>query len=131
MLSMAFQWCCYECYYKIRFKRFSWYRFEFLRNENLDARNFFDAEKGVFRRNQFGYAMGGPAIKDRLFWYTDYQGTRETRGISTGLVTLPTTSMREGDFSGVADTFVDADEIPRQLKDLGGLRLCRPVWDIP
>ena len=55
--------------------------FEFLRNEKLDARNFFDPERGVFRRNQFGYAVGGPAIKDRLFWHTDYQGTRETRGI--------------------------------------------------
>src|SRR5438045_3372406 len=54
--------------------------FEFLRNNALDARNFFDQTKGVLRRNQFGYAVGGPALKDRLFWFTDYQGTRETRG---------------------------------------------------
>ncbi len=92
--------------------------FEFLRNENLDARNFFDAEKGVFRRNQFGYAIGGPAIKDRLFWHTDYQGTRETRGQSTGLVTLPTTSMREGDFSGL-NAFLDADGNPQKVKGPG------------
>jgi hypothetical protein len=70
--------------------------FEFLRNDKLDSRNFFDPEKGVLRRNQFGYAMGGPAIKNKLFWFTDYQGTRETRGIGTGLVELPTAAQRDG-----------------------------------
>ncbi len=48
--------------------------FEFLRNDALDARNFFDQTKGVLKRNQFGYAVGGPAIRNRLFWFTDYQG---------------------------------------------------------
>ena len=60
--------------------------FEFLRNDKLDARNFFDPERGDLKRNQFGYAVGGPAIRDKLFWFTDYQGTREVRGIGTGLV---------------------------------------------
>ena len=92
--------------------------FEFLRNEKLDARNFFDPERGAFRRNQFGYAIGGPAIKDRLFWHTDYQGTRETRGIGTGLVLLPTAAMREGDFSGL-NAFLDADGNPQTVKGPG------------
>ena len=72
--------------------------FEFLRNNSLDARNFFDPAKGVLRRNQFGYAMGGPAIKNKLFWFTDYQGTRETKGIGTGLVELPSVAQRSGTF---------------------------------
>jgi len=63
--------------------------FEFLRNDKLDARGFFDPDKAALRRNQYGFAAGGPAIKNRLFWFTDYQGTRETVGASTGLVSLP------------------------------------------
>jgi hypothetical protein len=73
--------------------------FEFLRNNDFDARNFFDPERGAFKRNQFGYAVGGPAIKNKIFWFTDYQGTRETRGISTGLLQLPTAAQRTGAFT--------------------------------
>jgi len=76
--------------------------FEFLRNDKLDARGFFDPERGVFRRNQFGYAAGGPAWKNKIFWFTDYQGTREAQGISSGLVPVPTVAERGGDFSAVA-----------------------------
>ena len=42
----------------------------------MDARGFFDTGKGALKKNQFGYAVGGPAIKDKLFWFTDYQGDR-------------------------------------------------------
>src|SRR6266566_1237085 len=73
--------------------------FEFLRNDALDARNFFDQTKGTLKRNQFGYAVGGPAIKNRLFWFTDYQGTREVRGISTGLLQVPSVAQRAGSFA--------------------------------
>ena len=73
--------------------------FEFLRNDDLDAKNFFDPVKGAFKRNQFGYAIGGPAIKNKVFWFTDYQGTREVRGISTGLLQLPTIPQRSGNFA--------------------------------
>ena len=73
--------------------------FEFLRNSDLDARNFFDPQRGEFKRNQFGYAVGGPGIKNKIFWFTDFQGTRETRGISTGLLQLPTAAQRTGVFT--------------------------------
>jgi hypothetical protein len=72
--------------------------FEFLRNDKLDARGFFDPGKAELRRNQFGYAIGGPLLKNRLFWFTDYQGTREVRGASTGLVELPSLAERQGMF---------------------------------
>lgn len=72
--------------------------FEFLRNDALDSRNFFDPSKGAFKRNQFGYAVGGPAIRNKLFWFTDYQGTREVRGISTGLLQVPSVAQRAGNF---------------------------------
>jgi hypothetical protein len=84
--------------------------FEFLRNDKLDARNFFDPAKAELRRNQFGYAVGGPAIKNRLFWFTDYQGTREVQGASTGLVEVPSVAQRAGVFT--PDAFVDASGAP-------------------
>jgi len=60
--------------------------FYFWRNDTLDARGFFDPSKAELRRHQFGYAVGGPFWKNKLFWFTDYQGTREVRGASTGLL---------------------------------------------
>jgi len=78
--------------------------FEFLRNEKLDARNFFDPEKGVFKRNQFGGVFGGPIKKNRLFFFTDYQGTRESRGVSSGNILVPSPTEKAGDFSDVGTT---------------------------
>jgi hypothetical protein len=72
--------------------------FEFLRNDDFDARNFFDPTKAELRRNQFGYTLGGPFWKDKLFWYSDYQGTRQIAGASTGLVPVPSVGERNGDF---------------------------------
>ena len=73
--------------------------FEFLRNEKFDARNFFDPSRGAFKRNQFGGTIGGPIIKNKLFIFGDYQGTRQSRGLSTGLITVPTAAQRTGDLS--------------------------------
>jgi hypothetical protein len=72
--------------------------FEFLRNDKLDARNFFAPSKSELRRNQFGYAAGGPIWKNKLFWFSDYQGTRQVQGAETGLVTVPTADQRQGNF---------------------------------
>ena len=56
--------------------------FEFLRNDALDARNFFDAKKGPFKRNQFGAAIGGPIKKDRTFFFGTYEGLRQRQGLT-------------------------------------------------
>ena len=72
--------------------------FEFLRNDKLDAKNYFVAAKSELRRNQFGYAAGGPFWKNKLFWFSDYQGTRQVQGAETGQVTLPTDAQRQGNF---------------------------------
>ena len=72
--------------------------FEFLRNDAMDAKNYFVPSKSELRRNQFGYAAGGPFIKNKLFWFSDYQGTREVAGAETGQVTVPTMDARQGMF---------------------------------
>jgi hypothetical protein len=72
--------------------------FEFLRNDKLDATNYFAPSKSELRRNQFGYAAGGPFWKNKLFWFSDYQGTRQVQGAETGLVSVPTLAERQGQF---------------------------------
>jgi hypothetical protein len=81
--------------------------FEFVRNEKLDAKNFFDPPdrpKPPFKRNQYGFSVGGPVWipkvfngKNKVFFFGDYEGTK-IRQSSTTSSTLPTLRMRSGDF---------------------------------
>jgi hypothetical protein len=81
--------------------------FEFVRNGDLNARNFFAPVQDTLKRNQFGGSAGGPILKDKLFFFGTYQGTR-IRSAAAGKVSfVPTTAERGGDFSA----------IPTQLKD--------------
>jgi hypothetical protein len=77
--------------------------FEFLRNTDLDARNFFAPNRGEFKQNQFGGSLGGPIKKDKTFFFFDYQGKRSLEGI-TFVGQVPTAAMLQGDFS---ETFKD------------------------
>ena len=72
--------------------------FEFFRNTALDARGYFDPTRSAFNQNQFGGAIGGPVRRDRIFFFTDYQGTRTTQGVSTGNISVPTVAQRGGNF---------------------------------
>ncbi len=54
--------------------------FEFLRNDVLDARNYFSGIRGAFKQNQFGGTFGGPVVRKKIFFFVDYQGTRQTQG---------------------------------------------------
>ncbi|HEY7184566.1 MAG TPA: TonB-dependent receptor, partial [Blastocatellia bacterium] len=75
--------------------------YEFLRNQALDARNYFapaDQPDPRNQRNQFGFSFGGPIVKDRTFFFGDYEGARSREGI-TRLANAPTARERMGDFS--------------------------------
>jgi hypothetical protein len=69
--------------------------FEFLRNDNLDARNFFDVAKPEFKRNQYGFTLGGPIRGDRTFFFGSFEGLRDRLG-TTRLSTTLTAAGRQG-----------------------------------
>ena len=76
--------------------------YDFLRNDDFDARNYFNTgPKGALHQNQFGGTVGSRIIRNKLFYFLDYQGTRETVGAQTN-VPVPSDAMRTGDLSGAA-----------------------------
>jgi hypothetical protein len=85
--------------------------FEFLRNTDLDARNYFSPTRGVFDQNQFGATIGGPIRKNRVFFFADYQGTRLTQGIDTGEIPVPSLAERAGDFGGFSGSVGDLSNL--------------------
>src|ERR1700728_320160 len=78
--------------------------FEFLRNTDLDARNFFSPTRGPFDQNQFEGTVGDPIRKNKVFFFADYQGTRSTQGIDTGEIPVPSLQDRSGNLSDVASS---------------------------
>ncbi len=86
--------------------------FEFLRNDKLDARDFFARQREVLKRNQFGGTIGGPLSlpgysgKDRQFFFFSYEAMRERQGLVFNNI-VPTAAMKAGDFSraGLARIF--------------------------
>jgi hypothetical protein len=72
--------------------------YEFLRNDKLDARNFFDGPKPPFHRNQFGAAFGGPIRRDKTFFFVNYEGLKQTLS-STSIATVPSAAARAGNLS--------------------------------
>src|SRR3979409_2697544 len=78
--------------------------FDFVRNTAHDKKNYFSPERAEFKQQQPGGTVGGPVKKGKVFFFADYQGTRTTQGIETGLIPVPTMAERAGDFGGVASS---------------------------
>jgi hypothetical protein len=80
--------------------------FEFIRNEDLNARNYFatTGAKPEYRRNLYGATLGGPVLHDRLFFFGDYQGIKALIG-RTVISTIPTLNERQGIFTGVSHIY--------------------------
>jgi len=83
--------------------------FEFWRNTALDARGYFDPTRPVFRQNQFGGTLGGPVEHGKVYFFTDYQGTRTNEGVETGDISVPSLQDRAGNLSDRAATFITTD----------------------
>ncbi|MGD0096271.1 MAG: carboxypeptidase regulatory-like domain-containing protein [Terracidiphilus sp.] len=75
--------------------------FWFVRNNDLNAGDWFSKSVDLLKRNQFGAFVGGPIKKDKLFFFGNYQGTKMAWGSSGALTTTPTQAMLTGDFSGL------------------------------
>ena len=69
--------------------------YEFLRNSDLDARNFFDVTKPSFKRNQFGGSLGGPIRKDKTFFFGNYEGLRQPLGLTSNAI-VPDAAAHQG-----------------------------------
>src|SRR2546426_706959 len=71
--------------------------FEYLRNNKLDARNFFSSTEGAppFKRNQFGGSLGGPIVRDKVFIFGTYEGFRERLNDDTTTI-VPSAQARQG-----------------------------------
>jgi carboxypeptidase family protein len=87
--------------------------YEFVRNDIFNAKNPFDlpGPAPAFRENQFGAAVGGPIVKDRAFFFLNYDGQR-TRGSLADLFSVPTMAERSGNFAGVATLFDPNTHLP-------------------
>jgi hypothetical protein len=73
--------------------------FEFVRNYDMDARNYFATSPDPLKQNQFGGTMGGPIVHDKLFYFGSYEGTRQSTSENGQVAFVPTTNERTGDFS--------------------------------
>ncbi len=100
--------------------------YEFLRNQNFDARNFFAATRPLNHQNQFGGSLGGPIKKDKTFFFVDYDQDR-IRNEMASVVTVPTAKMHNGDFSEVSTPLYDPMIRPRT--PFPGNIIPRDRWD--
>ena len=81
--------------------------YDFLRNDAMDARGFFDLSKAKLRQNQFGATAGAPILKNKLFFFVSYEGTRIRQDASSTSMFPPTQAERNGDFANSSPAPID------------------------
>jgi carboxypeptidase family protein len=101
--------------------------YEFLRNDALDARNFFSPTVSTLKFNNFGYNFGGPVIphKNKLFFFWSQEWGR-IRTSSTTVATVPTMAARQGDFSAYCNAGLPCPKVPAYLNGVDGLVAGQP-----
>ena len=94
--------------------------FWFMQDDSMNA-NTWEANrngqaKGVYGQDQYGLAIGGPIIRNRTFWFADYQGTRIDDGSLNSTLTIPTAAMRGGDFSAILGGNIGTDPLGNPVR---------------
>ena len=106
--------------------------FEFLRNSDLDARNFFSPTRGTLHQNQFGGTVGGPILHDKVFFFSDYQGSRVVNGVDSGLIPVPTAAERQGNFGAPRfKPLTNGISTPTTVTGAGWANTLPRNWDTP
>ena len=83
--------------------------FEYLRNDFFNAKDWTSGELLPLRWNQFGASLGGPIVKNKIFFFGDYEGTRRRRAASV-ITTVPTAAERSGDLTGLLGDYICSDK---------------------
>jgi hypothetical protein len=107
--------------------------YNFLRNDNLDAKSYFvpaTTKKPPFQQNQFGASLGGKIIPDKVFFFGNYEGFRRSQA-RTILSTVPTAEMRTGNFTNVRDIFDPSTTVAAPGTASGFTRTAFPNRQIP
>ena len=95
--------------------------FEFVRNTDFDAANYFDqGQRGAYHQNQFGGTFGGPIKRDKIFFFADYQGNRLVQGQTQRITGAPTSALEGGDLSSVVGSLVDGMGNPTTVQSGSG-----------
>ena len=101
--------------------RFHGTLFEFYRNQGLDATDYMSGTKAELKQHQFGGVLGGPIWKDKIFFFTDFQQTRQVAGVSTGPMSVLSNDERKGIFpDDVLNSFVQGNAWAATLMSRGG-----------
>ena len=82
--------------------------FEFVRNDLFNARNYFATKNSTLKRNQFGGTMGGPVMRNKLFFFGGYQGTTLRQDPANNKAYVPTAAMLSGDFTSITSAACNA-----------------------
>ena len=101
--------------------------FEFIRNGDLNARDYFAPSQDTLKRNQFGGAVGGPIKKDQLFFFGTYQGTRITQSSAGVVQFVPTAAERTGNFGALCSSY----DQNGMCQSVDGTQLIDPVSGAP
>ncbi|WP_433973244.1 carboxypeptidase regulatory-like domain-containing protein [Tunturiibacter lichenicola] len=86
---------------------------EFFRNDVLDAKDYFEVKKGELRFNQFGATIGGPIIKNKLFFFGDYEGFRRVQGNTQSGIAVPTNQERNSGYTNLSEVITGQSGAPR------------------
>src|SRR5713101_1678592 len=107
--------------------------FEFLRNGDLNARDFFALKRDTLKRNQFGGVIGGPVRKDKLFFFGGYERTTLRSDSAQNTAFIPTAAMAQGDFSAIKTAlpaslgFTAGNQIPQRLLSPVALNILKTI----